>query len=236
LVIKKILIFVITAILGISAINFVLASDPLNPDDAKVDNDNDGLLNWEEYLNGSDPNNVDSDNDGIPDGWEVGNGMDPADPKDAHEDFDYLPVDSVERGEIEAQLTAIQHSFDVWPSDKVTRFAADLHYDNYEEYYRLTNVKRGDIVPVFSVSTDPMNADTDGDHILDPDDVEPTRFNDDGIYYPPSYDGNYNNPGNPESSSLYGELLQNYRNKNSLDIFNLHNSIIFNEDLFTFVL
>jgi hypothetical protein len=74
--------------------------DPTNPADALGDNDADGLINLQEYLNQTDPNNADSDNDGLkdgeeffmyrtqlndsdtdsdnmPDGWEVDNGLNP---------------------------------------------------------------------------------------------------------------------------------------------------------------
>lgn len=44
--------------------------DSNNPDDAKVDTDNDGLINLQEFLNGGDPLNPDSDNDGLSDGDE----------------------------------------------------------------------------------------------------------------------------------------------------------------------
>ncbi len=41
------------------------------------DPDYDGLLNIDEYMNNTDPNNPDSDNDGMPDGWEILNGLNP---------------------------------------------------------------------------------------------------------------------------------------------------------------
>ncbi len=44
------------------------------------DSDKDGLRDWEERLQGTDPNNSDTDGDGIFDGLEVRNGTDPLDP------------------------------------------------------------------------------------------------------------------------------------------------------------
>ncbi len=41
------------------------------------DSDGDGLLNWQEYLLGTDPNNSDTDGDGVGDGEEVDAGTDP---------------------------------------------------------------------------------------------------------------------------------------------------------------
>ncbi|MEH6451369.1 MAG: hypothetical protein V7765_22090, partial [Oleispira sp.] len=84
--------------------------DPTNPADALGDNDADGLINLQEYLNQTDPNNADSDNDGLkdgeeffmyrtqlndsdtdsdnmPDGWEVDNGLNPLS-NDRNNDFD----------------------------------------------------------------------------------------------------------------------------------------------------
>ena len=55
-------------------------SDPDN--DADADPDDDGLLNFDEYLNGSDPSNGDTDGDGARDGTEVAQGSDPADASD----------------------------------------------------------------------------------------------------------------------------------------------------------
>jgi hypothetical protein len=181
--VKKLLALLIFVIISASAINFAMASDPLNPDDSDADSDKDGLKNWEEYLNGTDPNNADSDNDGVPDGWEVFNAMDPADPTDAHEDLDYQTPGTGFSGEIDAQFSAVRNSFDVWPSDGITQVAADLHYDNYEEYYRAFDHFAGQQVDVFYAYTDPQEPNTDGDLLLDPDDWEPHNFANDGTLY-----------------------------------------------------
>ncbi|MHA1758701.1 MAG: caspase family protein [Promethearchaeota archaeon] len=49
----------------------------LNPceNDANLDNDDDGLINIEEYEIGSNASNDDTDFDGMPDGWEYSNGL-----------------------------------------------------------------------------------------------------------------------------------------------------------------
>jgi hypothetical protein len=246
---KKLLILAIVVILSASAINFAFASNPLDPNDSDADGDNDGLKNWEEYLNGTDPNNADSDNDGIPDGWEVFNSMDPADPTDAHEDLDYNTPTTGYNGEIDAQFTAMQQAYDVRPSDGVTKASADGHYDNYEEYFRAftrTGVDNdgnpimvGENTPkavnlagtwVIFVPTDPLEPDTDGDQLLDPDDLEPHNFANDGTTYSNAVSSNFN-----DWSSDQAELLANnqkYRTINDLNSLHIHDEVVFDSNLF----
>lgn len=45
--------------------------NPLVPSDKFDDPDNDGLTNWEEYENSTNPLKWDTDDDGMPDGWEL---------------------------------------------------------------------------------------------------------------------------------------------------------------------
>jgi hypothetical protein len=54
--------------------------DPDDGTDAKIDSDQDGLTNLEEWQVGTDPKNSDTDGDGINDGDEVSKGSDPNDP------------------------------------------------------------------------------------------------------------------------------------------------------------
>ena len=46
------------------------------------DLDSDGFRTWQEYQQGTLPNNADNDGDGRPDLWESQHGMDPYDPND----------------------------------------------------------------------------------------------------------------------------------------------------------
>lgn len=55
------------------------------------DSDDDGLLDGDEIMRGTDPANPDSDNDGVDDGQEVGEGTDPTDARDS--DGDHIPDD-----------------------------------------------------------------------------------------------------------------------------------------------
>ncbi len=56
--------------------------DKNNPDDALLDNDNDDLINVEEYNRGTNPLNEDTDGDGYNDGVEVRKKTNPLDPTD----------------------------------------------------------------------------------------------------------------------------------------------------------
>jgi hypothetical protein len=57
--------------------------DPSSEDLAGGDYDGDGLNNFGEYMNGSNPGTADTDNDGVSDQAEVANGSNPTDPADA---------------------------------------------------------------------------------------------------------------------------------------------------------
>jgi hypothetical protein len=77
--------------------------NPLDPNDVFMDPDRDGLTNYEEYENGTDPLNWDSDGDGMADYWEIemaqwafdedtkrwGWNLDPLDPTDWWKDPDH---------------------------------------------------------------------------------------------------------------------------------------------------
>jgi len=60
--------------------------NPVDPADAALDADNDGLTNLAEYTRGTDPTKADTDGDGMPDKWEVQYGLNPLDPADAARD------------------------------------------------------------------------------------------------------------------------------------------------------
>jgi hypothetical protein len=152
--------------MGLAGIAF--ATNPIDPTDWDQDFDMDGLNNREEFVAGSDPNNWDSDGDGLPDGWEVEASLDPTDPADAEQDNDYFG------GEEYAQYSQV-----------------DPPYTNYDEYYRLYAIDAETGENIY-IPTNPNNPDTDGDSILDPDDVFPWEDGDvegDPIVGPPDGEG-----------------------------------------------
>jgi len=59
----------------------------LDPADAALDGDADGLTNLQEYTFGTDPQKADTDGDGMPDKWEIQYGLNPRDPADAAKDY-----------------------------------------------------------------------------------------------------------------------------------------------------
>jgi len=145
--------YIIAVFLGLAAVaGMAAALNPLKGDDWNLDPDGDGLINVDEFIAGSDPNNYDTDGDGLPDGWEVKNSLDPADPSDATMDNDYFG------GEEYASYSQV-----------------DPPYDNYAEYYREWIVDP-DTGEQTYIHTDPNNPDSDGDDILDPDDPTPLGF------------------------------------------------------------
>ena len=62
--------------------------NPCDPQDGSMDSDGDGLTNYGEYINNTDPYNRDTDGDTFWDGWEVANNFNPTDPSDTGADPD----------------------------------------------------------------------------------------------------------------------------------------------------
>jgi hypothetical protein len=182
--IKKIVVILAALTIVVFFAGIVSGGNPLDENDGNEDPDNDSLLNWEEQVLGTDPYNTDSDNDGLPDGWEHRNNLNPAVANDAHLDADGEDDGQV-TGEKRASFSEVKKIIDVWPSDGFTKVASlvlnenEIHYDNYEEYYRAYY----DLEPphgILFMHTDPNLPDTDNDGLLDPDDPEPLDYDNDG--------------------------------------------------------
>ncbi len=62
--------------------------DPNDPYDAYLDSDNDGLMNYYEFIISTSPLNSDTDSDNLPDKWEYDFNLDPNNPSDAMLDSD----------------------------------------------------------------------------------------------------------------------------------------------------
>ena len=116
--------------------------DPLNPADAQLDADGDGISNVDEFLTGTDPQGSDSDGDGLPDGLETLLGTQVNNP-DSDND---LMTDGWEYSNDLDPLS---------PLDATLDGDADT-LDNLQE---------------FNLSTNPNNSDSDGDNLLDQDEI-----------------------------------------------------------------
>jgi len=126
--------------------------------DPKADTDNDGLTNYEEYLNNTNPLVADTDHDGAKDGWEVKYGFDPLDPN-----YPSDAIDSDKDGisdKKEGKLGSNPHIDDT---------DGDGLKDGQEDANQNGIVDPGE--------TDPVNPDTDGDLISDGKDTQPLSFN-----------------------------------------------------------
>jgi hypothetical protein len=117
--------------------------DPLCPDDAGYDFDDDALLNYDEFLAQTDPHNPDSDGDTLPDGWERSYWLNPTDPNDAALDPDGDGLTNLQ-----------EHNTGTRPNQ------ADTDDDGLSD---------GDEVNTHQ--TDPLTYDSDGDGLIDGDEV-----------------------------------------------------------------
>lgn len=136
----------------------------VSPDyDGYLDSDNDGLLNYEEELYGTDKNNPDSDDDGINDFIEIRIGYDPNDQdSDKNEIFD---------GEEDFDKDGLSNSIEV--GFGTCLFLPDSDFDDINDYDE-----------IYVYGTDPNKEDSNDDGILDGDALKlglnPTSLDSDG--------------------------------------------------------
>jgi len=172
-----------------------------------TDTDGDGLLDVEESLFGSLPDNEDSDGDSMGDLFEVRNGLDPNDPADAGRDPDADGLSSLEEFQGGSLPRVADSDSDGLPDgDEINIYATDPRDTDSD------NDLLSDFEEVDSFGTDPNLADTDtggtddgrevlvdGTDPLDPgDDLNqadlPRTLNDvNGYIWDIQRDGNINN-------------------------------------------
>lgn len=163
----------------------------LNPlvNDSSLDPDSDGLTNLQEYMLGTDPKDNDTDNDGMPDGWEVLNGLNPlvndafgdadgdglsnlseyqsqTDPNDTDTDNDGMP----DGWEVAHYLNPLVDDSALDPDSDGIRNLYEYSLASNSLWLAVyTNISG--TVSNFSFgmpgSTDPQNADSDGDGLPD---------------------------------------------------------------------
>jgi len=152
--------------------------DPLDPADATLDLDGDGLSNLEEHLAGTDPRRADSDFDSLPDGIEVN--VTGTDPLDGDSDDDGLrdapelqyganPLAPDSDGDGLPDGTEVQYGLD--PTN-----ATDLEADHDTD-----GLRNGEEL---ALGSDPRSRDTDGDDLDDASEVasgsDPRDYDTDG--------------------------------------------------------
>jgi hypothetical protein len=166
--------------------------NPMDPMDAAMDFDGDGLANLGEYENGTDPFNPDSDYDGIPDGWEVSHGLNPNWMDDAMLDSDgdqLLNVDeffaNTDPHNADSDGDTLPDGWE-WSNGLNPNDPNDAALDsdgdglaNLQEYNAGTHPNQADTDgdglsdgdEVNTHQTDPLAADSDGDGLTDGDEV-----------------------------------------------------------------
>ena len=119
------------------------------------DGDEDGLKDFEELEQGTDPEVDDTDGDGVNDGVEI-NGQNPSDPLDSDSDDDGL-LD----GEEDANGNGVIDEGETDPNN------SDTDGDGLTDGTEVNSSYPTDAAGTGSGSTDPLNPDTDGDGLLD---------------------------------------------------------------------
>ena len=191
--------------------------NPLNPDDKFEDPDSDGLNNYQEFLNNTDPLSWDTDGDHLPDGWEIKHSKKNLDPTRADTDGDYIPDDDDGDGNfdvVEEIINGIDDDGDglideeydpndanedldhdgmiyyMWnKTDGEWKYTQFYHpFSNYYEYYWGWST---DEDAYHEITTNPNEADSDGDNMPDGWEIWVSDyFNPADVYNKSKYDDN----------------------------------------------
>jgi hypothetical protein len=174
--------------------NRIYLVNPLNPNDKFEDPDNDGLKTYEEYKNNTNPLLWDTDGDMLPDGWEIKytkknldptrpdtNADDIPDDEDGDGNYDVVEeiingIDDDHDGRIDEEydtndanedpdLDGVFYYLYVKQADNSWKYEQFYHpYTNYYEYYWGWSIDDDDF---HEITTNPNEADSDGDRIPD---------------------------------------------------------------------
>jgi parallel beta helix pectate lyase-like protein len=101
-----------------------ITSSDTYPNRGSDDIDGDSLTNYEESVNGTDPNDTDTDDDGMDDYWEVSYGLAPLDDEDSNTDLDWDGLTNIE-----------EYGEGTDPTDKDTDDDELSDYDEIEVYF-----------------------------------------------------------------------------------------------------
>jgi len=153
------------AFIAILFVSCALPAGNCDDDDPDADPDGDGLLNWQEYENGTHPRKADTDGDGMWDGWELNWSFDPKDDSDGEEDPDDDGKTNADEFRDGTDPRDTDTDDDGLPNGWERRsgldqeWAGDAPADNDTD--GLNNTRE------YIYGTDPMENDTDGDGMHD---------------------------------------------------------------------
>jgi alpha-tubulin suppressor-like RCC1 family protein len=135
--------------------------------DDTTDIDGDDLLDIDEYIYKTNPNNTDTDNDEMPDGWEIDYNLDPLE-NDADEDADEDGLTNFEEYQASTNPTLVDTDSDGMPDGFEIMYFEDIARDGTGDYDGdgLSDLQE------YQAGTDPTNPDTDGDGMPDGWEVE----------------------------------------------------------------
>jgi hypothetical protein len=161
--VKRMFLLVSAIVMIIGCIHPAFAMDVTDGNEAKADQDRDGLTTLQEFVYGTDPNDPDSDGGGVYDGWEVWYDTHRAiDLKTGNEyiakDYHFDPNWAGDDG-----VVADRDGLILERDQDASVFVNDPDNDGWNNLHE------------FLVGTDPTNPNTDGDcYLMDSADPHPT--------------------------------------------------------------